>query len=94
MNNIGKNCPFCQTPIKPGKNTVTCDKCKVVHHEECWKENNGCTTFGCVGKVGYTQPGIERSDLMSIPTNDIPGKGKNYGESIKRERTNLNQLRK
>lgn len=47
---VGKNCPFCQTPIKPGIDTITCPKCEIMHHKDCWIANgNHCTTFGCDG---------------------------------------------
>jgi len=52
MNNvIGKTCPYCQFPIKPGDDYVICSDCKQPHHENCWKDNGGCTTFGCKGKA-------------------------------------------
>jgi hypothetical protein len=44
---IGKNCPFCQTPIKPSDNVIVCSECEIPHHRECWNENHGCTTYGC-----------------------------------------------
>jgi len=44
---VGKTCPYCQTPIKPGASTVICPKCNIPHHKECWEENGGCTTYGC-----------------------------------------------
>lgn len=67
MNYIGKNCPYCQTPIKPGQDVVTCNKCKVVHHEDCWKENAGCTTFGCDCKVTGAQESLS-STLFTAST--------------------------
>lgn len=47
----GKNCPFCQTPIKPGSPVHLCGSCGIPHHAECWRENGGCTTFGCDAAV-------------------------------------------
>ncbi len=44
---IGKTCPFCQTPVKPGVAVTVCPSCGMPHHAECWRENGGCTTFGC-----------------------------------------------
>lgn len=44
---IGATCPFCGDLIKGNSNTITCESCKTPHHEGCWRENNGCTTFGC-----------------------------------------------
>lgn len=46
---IGKTCPYCQTPIKPGEQFVFCSMCSIPHHQQCWNENHGCTTFGCKG---------------------------------------------
>ncbi|NLN75492.1 MAG: hypothetical protein GX139_04220 [Armatimonadetes bacterium] len=45
----GKTCPFCQTPIKPNEPVHICDQCNIPHHQDCWRENGGCTTFGCRG---------------------------------------------
>jgi len=49
MSVVGKTCPFCQIPIKPGQEATTCDRCGISHHTECWRENHGCTTYGCLG---------------------------------------------
>jgi len=46
---IGKTCPYCQTPIKPGEAVAFCSACSIPHHRECWNEGGGCTTFGCNG---------------------------------------------
>jgi len=45
----GKTCPYCQGTFKPGVRTVTCSLCGMPHHEECWRANGGCTTYGCNG---------------------------------------------
>lgn len=44
---IGKVCPFCKTEFKEGDIVKVCSSCAVPHHESCWEENKGCTTFGC-----------------------------------------------
>jgi hypothetical protein len=46
---IGKTCPYCRFPLKPGEQVVTCPACKLPHHADCWTENRGCTTYGCRG---------------------------------------------
>ena len=48
-NVIGKNCPYCQSTIKPGEEVIFCSDCSIPHHHACWNENGGCTTFGCEG---------------------------------------------
>ena len=45
--NIGKICPFCKTEIKDGDTVKICPACGMPHHQACWEENKGCTTFGC-----------------------------------------------
>lgn len=50
-NEVGKVCPYCQMPIKPGALVMKCPICGIPHHNECWRENgNKCTTYGCVGQ--------------------------------------------
>lgn len=46
---VGKTCPYCRFPLKPGEQVITCPACKVPHHADCWSENRGCTTYGCSG---------------------------------------------
>ncbi|MHB0935567.1 MAG: RING finger protein [Armatimonadota bacterium] len=44
---VGKTCPYCQTPLKPHDQVVVCTECRMPHHQDCWEDNGGCTTFGC-----------------------------------------------
>lgn len=46
-NYIGKICPFCKTEITETDTVKVCPACGIPHHEGCWNENHGCTTFGC-----------------------------------------------
>jgi len=48
---LGKICPFCKTEIINDDNVVICSACDMPHHKECWVENQGCTTFGCLGTI-------------------------------------------
>lgn len=48
---IGKTCPFCKTEFKPDEEIVVCSECDMPHHKDCWVENQGCTTFGCLGTI-------------------------------------------
>ena len=47
----GKVCPFCKTEFKPNDDIVVCSECDMPHHKDCWVENQGCTTFGCLGTI-------------------------------------------
>lgn len=48
---VGKICPYCKTEFKPDDEIVVCSKCDMPHHKDCWIENQGCTTFGCLGTI-------------------------------------------
>jgi ribosomal protein L37E len=64
---LGKTCPYCQTPIKPGEAVVFCSACGMPHHRQCWDEARGCTTFGCNGNP-VTNPSNHdgRTNLMVV----------------------------
>jgi hypothetical protein len=44
---IGKTCPYCKTEITSSEDLKVCPSCNMPHHQSCWDENKGCTTFGC-----------------------------------------------
>lgn len=67
---IGKICPFCKTEIRAEDEIVVCSACDMPHHKECWIENQGCTTFGCLGTIKTAEGGVN-----SVTTNYM-----NYGE--------------
>ena len=47
---VGKTCPYCQFPVKPGEQSVVCSACGLAHHARCWEENGKCTTYSCNGQ--------------------------------------------
>lgn len=61
---VGKVCSFCKTPIEVDEEVVVCPACEVPHHKECWKENKGCTTFGC-SEQHYEPQGTNISDVCA-----------------------------
>ncbi len=48
---VGKMCPYCKTPFKEDDEIVVCNTCDMPHHKDCWVDNQGCTTFGCLGTI-------------------------------------------
>lgn len=50
-NYLGKKCPYCNITFKEDDAVVFCKVCDMPHHLSCWKENGGCTTFGCMGEM-------------------------------------------
>lgn len=56
-------CPYCQSAIKIGAETVYCGSCHLPYHKDCWTENRGCAVFGCESK--------ESSDINCGPVADV-----------------------
>ncbi len=44
---VGSACPYCGALIKANSEIEICSFCDTPHHSECWRENGGCTTYGC-----------------------------------------------
>lgn len=63
-NYIGKICPFCKMEIKEGDALKVCPACGIPHHEGCWEENKGCTTFGC-SEQHYEAQGTKPTDVCA-----------------------------
>lgn len=54
-------CGFCND-VFLDKATVKCEKCGILHHEQCWEANGGvCTRYGC-GNVSE----MVRAPLMRV----------------------------
>lgn len=43
------HCPYALVPLRSGTMVAECINCKLVHLEQSWIENGGCTTYGCQG---------------------------------------------
>lgn len=54
-----KVCPVCRTPVQPNAQIISCPKCGVQHHTQCWQNNRGCGTPNCSVQPGAApaQPG-------------------------------------
>ncbi len=63
---VGKNCPYCQFPIKNESEVKWCPVCKMPHHIDCWKENKGCTTFACPGVINTDKFDDLEIDLYGV----------------------------
>ncbi len=40
-------CPICGCGFEQSDTLRVCPDCKTPHHDECWTENRGCSTYGC-----------------------------------------------
>ena len=57
----GKSCPYSMEPFALGDAVAECPKCGQVLSRESWRENRGCTTYGCEGAPDF------RKDAPRIP---------------------------
>ena len=44
---VVRSCPICQTRLQASDRVVACPDCGQTHHDECWFEIGGCSTYGC-----------------------------------------------
>ena len=61
-------CPYCRMPFEEtGPAKVFCTACGTPHHEDCYRENGGCTVFGCA-RAPADDPKLQvsHSDLRAI----------------------------
>ncbi len=64
----GPVCPYCRMPFEEtGPVKVFCTACGTPHHEDCYRENGGCTVFGCA-RAPADDPKLQvsHSDLRSV----------------------------
>ncbi len=41
-------CSICKSPVKPEETVKKCEFCNNEFHSDCWSENQGCGTPGCL----------------------------------------------
>jgi TM2 domain-containing membrane protein YozV len=61
-------CPYCRMPFdeaSPPK--IFCTACGMPHHEDCYRENGGCTVFGCkCAPADDPKLQVSQSDLSAV----------------------------
>lgn len=63
---VNKVCPYCKTQFKEDDEVVVCSQCEMPHHKECWMENKGCTTFGCMGTIDVPKSNISSDEVEEL----------------------------
>ena len=61
-------CPYCRMPFEEtAPPRVFCTACGTPHHEDCYRENGGCTVFGC-SRAPADDPKLQvsQSDLRAV----------------------------
>lgn len=65
-------CPYCRMPFEEGEAAtvppkIFCTACGTPHHEDCYRENGGCTVFGCkCAPADDPKLQVSQSDLSSV----------------------------
>ena len=62
-------CPYCRMPFdEAAPPKIFCTACGMPHHEDCYRENGGCTVFGCkCAPADDPKLQVSQSDLNAIP---------------------------
>jgi hypothetical protein len=65
---IQEICGVCQTALEDDDERTTCDACSLPFHEECWRENLGCSAYGCANVNALKQgPDIRVGQFPQAP---------------------------
>ena len=61
-------CPYCRMPFdEASPPRVFCTACGMPHHEDCYRENGGCTVFGCkCAPADDPKLQVSQSDLRAV----------------------------
>ena len=62
-------CPYCRMAFdEAAPPKIFCTACGTPHHEDCYRENGGCTVFGCkCAPADDPKLQVSQSDLSAIP---------------------------
>ena len=58
-------CPICGCAFEENDEIRICPDCKVPHHNECWSENHGCSTYGCASAAHQETHTMENTGVGS-----------------------------
>lgn len=79
----GKVCSICQTAIIAGEDILTCGHCALPFHVDCWKENQGCSAYGCESAPKTIKPSAPAAAVSDAWGSEKPCPS--CGKSIKAE---------
>lgn len=60
-------CPYCKAPITEADQVKVCPACGIAHHQSCWEQNHGCTTFGCSMQNSVVAPAAPVPPVAPAP---------------------------
>jgi len=67
-------CPYCRMPFdEASPPRIFCTACGMPHHEDCYRENGGCTVFGCkCAPADDPKLQVSSSDLSAVSVPSQP----------------------
>ena len=68
-------CPYCREEVGPSpEERLDCPGCGTPHHPDCFKENGGCTVFGCSSApVDEPKTNVSATDLAgNVIRREVP----------------------
>ena len=78
----GRQCPICAAPILLGDEVRNCLNCQQCYHVACWRESEGCATYGCASApitaktaLGPSAAGQSAVVSASLPVRNSSRKG-------------------
>ena len=66
-----QRCPYAGSAFKQGEVLAKCRICGTLHLEESWKENGGCTTYGCENTPDFRKD--QQAQQGGLATQDRAG---------------------
>lgn len=66
-----QTCSICHSPIATGEESTACPSCGLTFHADCWKENLGCSAYGCA-QAGVLKPAEPAIADAPDQTTDVP----------------------
>lgn len=92
-------CPYCRMPFEEGEAAtvpprIFCTACGTPHHEDCYRENGGCTVFGCkCAPADDPKLQVSQNDIssVSVPVQPYMAQPQQYPPSMYGGPLGLNQ---
>ncbi len=83
-------CPYCRMPFEEGEAAtvpprIFCTACGTPHHEDCYRENGGCTVFGCkCAPADDPKLQVSQNDLsaVNVPVQPYAAQPQQYAPSM------------
>ncbi|HWL09976.1 MAG TPA: hypothetical protein VNQ76_16340 [Planctomicrobium sp.] len=79
-------CSICQTVILDEEPNTRCEACGLPFHTECWKENRGCSAYGCTNVDLLKNDSVIRIEFPTTPP-PLPNRNPEGDPEVSADRT-------